>query len=394
MKKVTYLDWNATSPPHPEVLEAMHKAQRDAWGNAASVHGAGRVARQLLEDAREALARELSVLSRDIIFTGGGTEANHLALSGAQVIVTSKMEHPSIVAQVEAQAAKGARVQWLQPSADGMILPETLEKALEELKGEMPEFFHSALERDPDAGGRSAANTPMVYVMAANHETGVIQATEELAAVCHAFGAHLHVDAVQLFLRADHQALKHADSMTISAHKIRGPKNLGALCFACGWNPLPLGRGGSQERGLRPGTQDAASAAGLLAALARKEDSKRGYENARKLRDELEAWLVSEAAGQVTFHGRNAKRLGHVTNFRIKDWKGDELVATLDLDDICVSSGSACSAGTAEPSEVIKSIYGSPAASGALRISFGETSTRDDLEALKKSLKYHLKLSV
>lgn len=362
-----YLDWNATSPLHPSVVSAMEEARAFAWANPASVHQAGREARRVQEDTRESLARLLKVSSRDVLFTGGGTEANHLALSGATSVVTSRLEHPSITATVSLLEERGVPVRFVEVTPSGRVSVKALQGALDELRD-----------------GALLGERPVVAVQAANHETGVVQPLREVAEVTDAFGVHLHVDAVQLLGRGDLADLELAGSIAVAAHKVRGPKGLGALAFRCGWAPIPVGRGGAQERGLRPGTLDAVALAGFGAALARVAGSRAGYLQVAQLREEFEARLLAQFGTVV--HGVDVPRLGHVTNFRVPGWQGDELVAALDLEGICVSSGSACSAGTAEPSPVIEAMVGREAARGAVRVSWGEESCRGDLEALLAAL--------
>jgi cysteine desulfurase len=347
-----YLDWNAATPPHPDVERAMAEARRDAWGNPASVHAAGRRARALVEDAREAVALRLGVEPRDVVFTSGGTEANNLALHQAPALVTSRIEHPSVVRVAEQLERRGTPVIWLPVPASGRIDPGDVERAL--------------------AGLPSGA---FVALMAVNHETGVLQPLAEVAAVTVRAGAHLHVDAVQAFGRLSREAYAHGDSFAVASHKIRGPKGIGALAFRPGKGPKPLVVGGAQERGLRPGTVDAVAAAGFRAAVERLPESEARYRALEPLRDELERALAR--TGEVN---GGAPRAFHVTNLSVRGMKGDELVAALDLEGIRISSGSACSAGTTEPSVVITAMLGRERAERAVRLSLGEESREEDIK--------------
>lgn len=377
-----YLDWNATSPRHPDVVRAMSEAETGAWGNPSSVHQAGRCARKIQENTREQLGQLLNRSPRDIVFTSGGTEANHLALNGASLLVTSAIEHPSVHMHAEWLRERGTRVRQARVDASGRVMPESIEAILEEELG-APHLEASA---DRSAGGFNNTNTPLVTLMAVNHETGVIQQLAEVSAIVRRYGARLHVDAVQWIGKGDLRVLDVADSVAISAHKFRGPKGVGALAFNCGWSPLPTGRGGAQERGLRPGTVDAVALAGLGAALTRLGVCRQGNSRAAVLGRQLAWRLAHMGRAPICVHGADVPKLGHVVNFRVEGWKGDELVAALDLHDVCVSSGSACSAGTAEPSAVIEAMLGRDAARGAVRISLGEETRPEEINALSLAL--------
>ncbi len=350
-----YLDWNATTPMHPEVLAAMERARERAWANPSSVHGAGRSARGELEAAREVLGQTLGFHPRDVLFTGSGTEANNLALHDAAGIVTSRIEHPSVVAVAEQREAAGAPVTWLSVGTSGRVSPEGVSEALERLSG-------------PTEG-------VVVAVMAANHETGVLQPIREIAKVVHRAGARLHVDAVQLLGRGSLEELQAADTVAVAAHKVRGPKGIGALLWKAGRPPRPVLRGGAQERGLRPGTQDAVAATGFRVALERLDASRAAYAALAPERDRLELAI----SDRVTRNG-DADRLPHVSNLSFTGLRGDEVVAALDLMGVHVSSGSACSAGTTEPSEVITAIAGRERAASAVRISLGEDTSPADVD--------------
>jgi len=349
-----YLDWNATTPPRPEVLEAMLRAASHAWGNPASTHGTGRRARVEVEELREALGAALGVHPRDVVLTSGGTEANNLRLVDAPGIVTSRLEHPSVVRVAEALAARGRPCRWLDVPESGRLDVARVAEAC----------------RDLPAGA-------WVAVQAANHETGVLQPVAELADVVHGAGLLLHVDAVQAFGKVGLSGLSEADSIAVASHKIRGPKGIGALAFR-GAAPRPLLLGGSQERGLRPGTVDPIAAAGFRVAVELSAASPGRWAELARLRDELESWL-----GAVSVQNGEAPRLPHVTNRSFPGWRGDELVAALDLLGVRVSSGSACAAGTAEPSPVISAMLGRERAVSAVRMSLGDTTTLEQLERAK-----------
>lgn len=349
MNDEIYLDWNAATPPLPEVLGAMADAASRLWANPSSVHRAGRHARAALESTREQVASLLELHPRDVLFTSGGTEANNLALHSASTLVTSALEHPSVVEVARRIEARGGRVCWLPTPEHGRIRPDDVARAL------------SALGDPEDA---------LVAIAAANHETGVLHPIDELAPLVHRAGARLHVDAVQLLGKAPHGQLLNADSVALSGHKIRGPKGIGVLAFR-GKAPRPLLLGGAQERGLRPGTQDAVLAQGLGVALRHAQTTPDRYARLAPLRDRLERALTEVAM----VNGTSAHRLPHVSNVSFRDFPGPEMVAALDLVGIRVSSGSACSAGTSEPSKVIAAMLGPEVAARAVRFSFGEEST-------------------
>ncbi len=344
-----YWDYNSTAPPKPGVLEAMREVEAVAWGNPASVHRAGRAARAVLEKARETIAGHLDIYPRDLVFTSGGTEANNLGLAGDGPLVVSRLEHPSVTAWAELEAARGRCVRWADVSEDGTVTAEALDAAL-----------------------ASAPKGATVALMAVNHETGVVQDLEGAAQVAMRRRARLHVDAVQWVGKASPSVLAYADTLSIGAHKLGGPKGIGALAFR-GAPPSAVLAGGAQERGLRPGTQAATLARGFARAIELIDLS--AQQSLAALRDRLDLELApySERNG-------SGARLPHVTNRSFFNWRGPELVAALDLEGIECASGSACSAGTTEPSTVIAAMAGAERAGRAVRFSLGYASTGAELE--------------
>jgi cysteine desulfurase len=359
--KRVYLDWNATTPPQPEVVEAMAEAAREAWGNPASVHAFGRTARARVEEAREAVARLARCDPRDVVLTSGGTEANNLALRSAfaqgegGVLVTSRLEHPSITRVAEGLERQGrARVRWLRVLPDGTVDLDDVECALSE------------------PGAR------LVAVQAVNAETGVVQPVHEVAAMARRARARLHVDAVQAFGRLEDVA-GDADTRSLAAHKMRGPKSIGALVVRPGVAVAPVLLGGSQERGMRPGTVDPIGAAGLAVAARHAHTAPARWQALGPLRVALETGLLGLSSG-ARVNGERAKRAPHVASIAFPGWSGPELVAALDLEGVAASAGSACSAGTAEPSAVLVAMGDGEAAASSVRFSLGEETTAGDVE--------------
>lgn len=359
-----YLDWNATTPPRPEALDAMRDAALRGWANPSSIHSDGRRARSIVEDARAAVGKLVGVDPRDLVFTSGGTEANNLALrsafpagSSAPVLVTSRLEHPSVTRVAEALEREGrARVRWLRVSTSGIVDLDDLDRALSE------------------------GDVALVTVQSVNHETGVIQPVSEVINRAHAAGAKVHLDAIQGWGKVAVPA--GWDTAAIAAHKIRGPKGIGALAVSEGRIIEPLLVGGAQEKGIRPGTVDAALAAGFGVAATYASRSAARYAELAALRDELEAALLSIETpnGRPTVAGDTIRRAPHVSNVTWPGWIGAELVAALDLEGVSVSSGAACSAGTVEPSPVLLAMLGTDDAARGVRISIGEDTTRADAE--------------
>ena len=356
-----YLDWNATTPPIGDVIDAMSAAARTTWGNPASVHAFGRAAWAGVERAREAVARLARCDVRDVVLTSGGTEANNIALRSAfpdpgGVLVTSRLEHPSVTRVAEALEAEGrARVRWVRVRPEGTVDLEDLARACAE------------------------GDVRLVAVQAVNAETGVIQPVREVIAVARTCGAHVHVDAVQSFGRLPDVA-EDADTRSLAAHKMRGPKSMGALLTRPGAPVAPLLLGGAQERGLRPGTVDPAAAAGRAAAARYAVSSPPRWARVAPLRDALEAGLIA-LWPKARVNGAGASRAPHVTNVAFPGWLAPELVAALDLEGVAASAGSACSAGTVEASSVLVAMGDPEAATCSVRFSLGEETTAEDVAA-------------
>ena len=359
MPTQAYLDWNATAPLRPEAQAAVIAALA-VTGNPSSVHADGRAARRLVEAAREQVAALVGATSRDVVFTSGGTEANMLALSPAlgETLLVSAIEHPSVRSGGRFAAAEDIPV-----TAAGVVDLTALQSLL---------------------AGRSR---PLVSIMLANNETGVIQPVAEVAAIVHAAGGLLHVDAVQGPGRipCDFQALG-ADLMTLSSHKIGGPQGVGALIKRDGLLLDPQIKGGGQERGARAGTENVAGIAGFGAAA---EAVRQGWaeEAARMavLRDRFEAGIQAVAPGAVIF-GREAARLPNTTLFSVPGMKAETAVIAFDLEGVAVSSGSACSSGKVAPSHVLAAMGVAPElARGAIRVSLGYATSDEDVGTILKA---------
>jgi cysteine desulfurase len=357
----SYFDWNATAPLRAEARTAM-QAALGATGNASSVHAEGRAARALIEQARADVAALVGAEAKTVIFTAGGTEANALALTpqieaGADQaprggLLVSAVEHPSVLA-----GGRFERVEIVPVDPQGRVDLVQLQKKVEEIA------------------------RPLVSVMLANNETGVIQPIREVAAIVHAAGGLLHVDAVQGAGRvACDMAALGADLMTVSAHKIGGPQGAGALVRRADLHfPAPLIRGGGQERNYRAGTENVAAIAGFGAA-ARAALAGREAAAARMaaLRDRIEAGLRAESPDVVIF-GAGAERLPNTISFSKPGMKAETAIIAFDLNGIAVSSGSACSSGKVQPSHVLAAMGVDPAlAGGAIRLSLGWDTTEDD----------------
>lgn len=353
----SYLDWNAAAPLSEAARQAMIRAMAEA-GNPSSVHGEGRAARRIVETARAAVAAACGAAPAQVVFTSGGTEANALALTpnwtGLPVpftrLLVSAIEHPAALAGGRF-AAEQIKIIPVRP--DGVVDLAALAAMLAE---------------GPPA---------LVCVMGANNETGIVQPISEVARLVHAHRGLLHVDAVQAFgkIPLDLTELM-ADSLALSAHKIGGPKGVGALVLADAQRaPAALMRGGGQERSHRAGTENVIGVAGFgAAAEALVPFPAEGVARMADLRDRLEAELLA-VTPQATIVGRNVPRLPNTLLIAVPGWRAETAIIGLDLAGIAVSSGAACSSGRVQPSHVLRAM-GLPAelTQGAIRVSLGPTT--------------------
>ena len=372
MSERAYFDWNATAPLRPEARAALLHAL-EGGGNASSVHGEGRQARKLVEQAREQVAKLIGAKAQNVIFTSGATEANGLALTPALEIAgrkatrdrlfVSAIEHPSVLAGGRFGADA---VETLPVNRDGTVDLGALKTAL------------------------AASDRPLVSVLLANNETGVIQPIAAIADIVHAADGLLHVDAVQGAGRIDcDMAGLGADLISLSSHKLGGPQGVGALvCRGDIHIAAPMIVGGGQERRLRAGTENVAGIAGFGAACVA-ADAARQADAVRMaaLRDRFEAELKAIAPQAVVF-GAHAARLPNTSLFAAPGLNAETAIISFDLNGIAVSSGSACSSGKVQMSAVLVAMAVEPElARGAVRVSLGWTTTEADLELLLNAWK-------
>jgi cysteine desulfurase len=368
MTERAYFDWNATAPLRQEAREAM-TAALGLTGNASSVHAEGRAARQAVEAAREKVAILAGAEAKNVTFTSSATEANMLALTPAletagekrkrDKLLVSAIEHPSVL-------------------SGGRFAPEAVEK--------LPVTNAGLLDLHALRTALARTERPLVSVMLANNETGLIQPIPEIAQIVHAANGVLHVDAVQAPGRIDCRMSElGADLMSLSAHKLGGPQGAGALIrqstlFGDVHIAEPLIKGGGQERALRAGTENVAAIAGFgaAAAVADQADTAR----MAALRDRLESGLKA-AAPQAIIFGQGSARLPNTTLFAVPGMKAETAIIAFDLNGIAVSSGSACSSGKVQASHVLSAMGVEPAlARGAVRLSLGWSTTEADVERL------------
>jgi cysteine desulfurase len=370
-----YLDHAATTPMHPAAIEAMTAALATV-GNASSLHTTGRAARRRMEESRETLARLLGARPSEIIFTAGGTESDNLAVKGIywarrdadpkrRRIITSPVEHHAILDAVEWLVEhEGAEVTWLPVGSDGAVATSALRAALED--------------------HRDAGDVALISVMWANNEVGTIMPIAELAAIAAEFDVPMHSDAIQAVgqLPVDFAA-SGLSAMSVAAHKFGGPTGVGALLLRRDTACVPLLHGGGQERDVRSGTPDVA---GTVAMAAAAEVAIEGLDAHRArisaLRDMLIDGVLS-SMDDVYLNGADGDaRLPGNTHFTFRGCEGDALLMLLDAKGVECSTGSACTAGVAQPSHVLIAMGADPAsARGSLRLSLGHTSTDADVEA-------------
>src|SRR5438034_5866679 len=361
-----YFDYNATTPPAPEVTEAVVRVTRDTFGNASSVHHFGQQAKAAIDEARSAVASLINADPSEVVFTGGGTEADNFAVRGAadaleatgrKHLVASAIEHEAVLNTLKALARRGWRTTLLPVDQSGIVSPDRLREVV-------------------------TAETALVSVMHANNEIGTVQPIAELAAIARERGALMHTDAVQSVgkIPVDVRALG-VDLLSLSAHKFNGPKGAGALWIKRGTRMQPVLTGGKHERNRRAGTENVPALAGLGVA-ARLAAGKMTAETARvgALRDRLEAGILKAVPGTMV-NGMPQLRVPNTTNISFDRVEAESLLIALDLEGIAVSTGSACSSGTLEPSHVLRAM-GFPAhrTQNSLRFSLGLFSTEQEVD--------------
>ena len=367
-----YLDHNATTPLDPLVADRMAQALRDVWGNASSIHHFGQQAKGALDLARSAVGALVGGDASEIVFTAGGTESDNLAIRGAadaiepsgrKHLVTSAIEHEAVLNTMKALARRGWRVTVVPVDATGIVSVDRMREAITD-------------------------DTALVSVMHANNEIGTIQPIAEIAAAAHERGALFHTDAVQSAgkIPIDVRALG-VDMLSIAGHKFYGPKGAGALWMKRGVRLVSPVTGGKQERSRRAGTENVPALVGLGVA-AELAQQKMAAEAPRlsALRDRLEAGVLSKVSNTER-NGAAAPRVPNTTNISIDRVEAESLLIGLDLAGIAVSSGSACSSGTLEPSHVLKAM-GLPHARtlGSIRFSLGAANTDADVDRVIETL--------
>ena len=361
-----YLDHNATTPPAPAVVDVMLRVMRDAWGNASSIHHFGQQAKAAIDEARGQVADLIGADPSEVVFTGGGTESDNAAIRGAaeaveptgrRHLVTTAIEHEAVLNTVKALGRRGWRVTLVPVDRTGVVAAEAVAEAITD-------------------------DTALVSVMHANNEIGTLQPLESIVEAAHARGALVHTDAVQTAgkIPVDVRRLG-VDLLSLSAHKFYGPKGVGALWIRRGVRLLPFVTGGKQERGRRAGTENVAAIAGLgvAAELARRELAG-AMPRLEALRDRLEAGVLAAVPGTER-NGAASPRVPNTSNLSFERVESESLLIGLDLEGVAVSSGSACSSGTLEPSHVLKAM-GLPHARtlGSVRFSLGAANTEADVD--------------
>lgn len=364
MKKV-YLDHNATTPLRPEVLQAMLPYFSEKFGNASSIYGSGQEAKVALEEAREKVAEILGASPSEIFFTSGGTESDNLALKGTAFgnrkkgkhIIISRIEHPAVLESCKFLEKEGFEVTYLPVDSQGFVHPEDLRKTIRE-------------------------NTTLVSIMHANNEVGTIQPIEELSKVTEEKGAYFHTDAVQTVGKIPMNLQRlNVDMLSLSGHKIYGPKGVGALYIRKGVRITPWAHGGHHERSRRAGTENVPAIVGFSKALELLNEKREKHnQHLRNLTETFYGKLV-ESIPDVILHGDLNRRIPSTLSLSFKGVEGESVILSLDMKGVAVSTGSACSSGTLEPSHVLSAMGVAPEiAQGAIRFSFGKDNSMEDVE--------------
>ena len=367
-----YMDHSATSPVDPEVFEAMKPYFTDSFGNASTLYSLGRDARKAMELAREEVASIIGAETKDIIFTSGGTESDNIAIKGTAYklknkgnhIITSDIEHPAVDETCKYLEKNGFEVTYLPVYEDGIVKVSDLEAAITD-------------------------KTILITVMHANNEIGTIQPIAEIGKIARERGIYFHTDAVQTVgkIPVDVNEL-NVDMLSLSSHKLYGPKGVGALYVRKGVRIEPIIHGGGHERGIRPGTENVAGIVGLgkACSLAR-ENLERDAQKLRGLRDRLIEGVLEQNEDSY-LNGHRTKRLPNNANFRFTGIEGESLILHLDSKGIASSTGSACSSTKLEPSHVLMAIGLEEVEShGSLRISLGHENTEEDIDFTLTAIK-------
>ena len=370
--ETVYLDHAATTPMHPAAIEAMTDVLATV-GNASSLHGTGRVARRRMEEARETLAKLLGARPSEVVFTAGGTESDNLAVKGIywarrdadprrRRIITTPVEHHAVLDSVEWLAEhEDAEVTWLPVGDDGSVTPAALREALQ---------HHD--------------DVALISIMWANNEVGTIMPIRELASIAAEFDVPMHSDAIQAIgqIPVDF-SVSGLSAMSVAAHKFGGPTGVGALLLRRDTACTPLLHGGGQERDVRSGTPDVAGAVAMAAAAkVAIEGLEANAARVQQLRDRLVGGVLSGIDDVALNGATGAGRLPGNAHFTFRGCEGDSLLMLLDAKGIECSTGSACTAGVAQPSHVLIAMGADPAsARGSLRLSLGHTSTEADVDA-------------
>jgi cysteine desulfurase len=366
-----YLDHNATTPVHPEVFEAMLPYYKNKFGNASSIHSFGREAKVALEESREKVAKFINASAQEIYFTSGGTESDNLAIKGTvfanrkkgKHIITSKIEHHAVLESCKFLEKEGFEVTYLPVDKYGFVDLDDLKKAIRK-------------------------DIILVSIMHVNNEVGTIQPLEELCKITKEKGTYFHTDAVQSVgkMPVDVQKL-NVDMLSMSGHKIYGPKGVGAVYIRKGTRMASWSHGGSHERSRRAGTENVPGIVGLAKAV---ELAQRDMEQqSQQMKNLTEAFYekVTQAIPDVILNGHQEKRIPNTLNLSFKAVEGESIILSLDLKGVAVASGSACTSGTLEPSHVLSAMGISPEiAQGAIRFSFGRENTMADVDYLVEIL--------
>jgi cysteine desulfurase len=362
MRRV-YCDANATTPLLPEVMEAMRPYWMEDFGNASSIHLQGQKARRAVDNAREMLARFFRCRDAEVVFNSGGTEGDNTAIFGllrpGDHFITTSIEHSAVLRAADRVRERGAEVTFVAPRANGVIDPEEIRRAI-----------------------RPA--TRLVSVMLANNETGVLQPVEEIGRIAADAGAFFHIDAVQGAGKVAFDVRRFGCHLcSISAHKMHGPKGVGAMYVRRGTPLEPLIVGGSHERRQRAGTENVPGIVGIgkavEAAMESLDDG--AMERVEQLRDRLEAGILAIPGTSV--NGAGAPRVANTTNIHFDQVEGEALVIALDLKGVAVSGGSACHSGSTEPSHVLMAMgLDKNAARASLRFSLLKTATDEDVDSV------------